>query len=531
MPFIRKRNFFFILGALLVLPFTLFSRILHSPFLSDDWCLILPISSSSFLGTWQYGGAFYRPLALLTFLLQQRIWGMEPFAFRVFNIALHSLNVLLVFRFALRLLHEFFPGNSSWSTALLSAVLFLFLPSHSEPVAWIAGRPDLLATSLCLLSLYFYIPQMNSKTVLRVPFAASLLFFLFAMFSKESAFCLPLLAIALLVARSVMNQKAPTRPAIAMCGLFLLLLLLDLVFRKVMLGSILAGYGQSVHLNFSPAVIAKSVISFVIRSFLPPLPVRLGVMLRPFLNYAVVSAGIAGTLLALSGLRNAARVRFRTSPWSFACLLLLALLITILPVCNLGISLFSSDQERLVYFPSVFSCIFLAHILVNLLQRKAARFFSMIAMITLYAITLLLSVENHRIAGDLFVKIDKSIGKIGQMPALILNAPDNFRGVYLCRAYFGCIKAQHPNLEVLSLHSYHSTNSAVQIHWYSNREFGLALTDPSDEFRSVNPVAGCLEIVNRSNNYLRVRLDCNPASAVLLFSQGQMIDVSRFFPR
>jgi hypothetical protein len=74
--------------------------------------------------------------------------------------------------------------------AAMSALIFSFLPINAEAVAWIAARFDLLATSLTIWTVVLY--ARFRKTRRWSFYVAALVTFLLALFSKESAYVLPL---------------------------------------------------------------------------------------------------------------------------------------------------------------------------------------------------------------------------------------------------------------------------------------------------------------------------------------------------
>jgi protein O-mannosyl-transferase len=94
----------------------------------------------------------YRPLTVLSFLFNYAVLGNEahPLGYHAVNIALHALNVLLLFGLALRLFHRSLP-------AFFAAALWAVHPIGVETVANIAGRADLLATAGLLGALLVYI--------------------------------------------------------------------------------------------------------------------------------------------------------------------------------------------------------------------------------------------------------------------------------------------------------------------------------------------------------------------------------------
>ncbi|XP_067890305.1 protein O-mannosyl-transferase TMTC4 isoform X2 [Heterodontus francisci] len=105
----------------------------------------------------------YRPLTVLTFRLNYLIaGGLHPVGFHVVNIALHSVisvMILDVFSVLIGGLAYDEKGrllNRAPKASFLAAVLFAVHPIHTESVAGIVGRADLLCALFFLLSFISY---------------------------------------------------------------------------------------------------------------------------------------------------------------------------------------------------------------------------------------------------------------------------------------------------------------------------------------------------------------------------------------
>src|SRR5262249_39385764 len=90
----------------------------------------------------------YQPLTWLTFALDHRLGGMEPYAYHLGNVALHAANTVLVYALASRI-----PGCASMPAAALAALSFAVHPLRVESVAWVTERRDVLSTFFLLLTL------------------------------------------------------------------------------------------------------------------------------------------------------------------------------------------------------------------------------------------------------------------------------------------------------------------------------------------------------------------------------------------
>jgi tetratricopeptide (TPR) repeat protein len=84
------------------------------------------------------GYGYFRPLTTLSYALDYALWGYRPAGYHLTNVALHALDSALVGTILLRL-------GFGTGTSLLAALLFAVHPIHTENVAWISGRTDLLA--------------------------------------------------------------------------------------------------------------------------------------------------------------------------------------------------------------------------------------------------------------------------------------------------------------------------------------------------------------------------------------------------
>ena len=138
---------------------------------------------------------YYRPLVVLSFALDRSVAGLKPAVFHAANILLHAACSVLAALLVLRLAvaggrgHVRMPFPSISSSALAGAALAGSLaavhPIHSEPVAAIYGRPDLLCAFFALAFL---------NLALRGRRLLALLCLAAAMLSKESAVGLALLS-------------------------------------------------------------------------------------------------------------------------------------------------------------------------------------------------------------------------------------------------------------------------------------------------------------------------------------------------
>ncbi len=90
-------------------------------------------------------GGFYRPLVSFAYMGEYQFFGAHAWGFHLIQIALHLLNVVLLFF----LIQKFKPGFVAFFTALLFAVH----PANVEAVSYSASIGELLFALFCILAL------------------------------------------------------------------------------------------------------------------------------------------------------------------------------------------------------------------------------------------------------------------------------------------------------------------------------------------------------------------------------------------
>jgi len=109
-------------------------------------------------------GGRYRPLSLATFAAEVGIFGKDhPGISHFINILLYGLTGIVLYRILL----GFFPlgENGRWyfSAALIGALIFVAHPLHSEAVANIKGRDEILALLCSLGALYAFLKHFDTN--------------------------------------------------------------------------------------------------------------------------------------------------------------------------------------------------------------------------------------------------------------------------------------------------------------------------------------------------------------------------------
>ena len=226
---------FLLIAALILL---VYGNTINSPFIWDDKffivenTLIRDIANITKVFTTNYfareneslkgGSGYYRPFVTIFYMLDYYLWKDNAIGYHLTNIFLHILNTLLLFI----LIKALFGSQPA---ALLGALIYSVLPVHTNAVAYISGRTDLVTAFFYLLSLISFLSFARGKS--SIYFAFSAVFFTCSLLSKESAAVLPLVILMLaFYDRKSIRFYASSAP-------YFLILLAYLIWRGYLSGS------------------------------------------------------------------------------------------------------------------------------------------------------------------------------------------------------------------------------------------------------------------------------------------------------
>lgn len=195
-----RRPGLLITALALVTAVAAFGGTLHGYFLGDDFGYVarfyhLPFSAWPRLfvnewseGIWGLQLRELRPVTALSLMVDAHLWGGHATGFRVSNLLIHSVCATLAGLIAWR------ASGRSLPTGLAGALLFALHPAHAEPVMWITGRVDMVATLFYLVGFYLFLryretTQGRWAVALAAAYAAGA-------FSKEFGLTLPIMLLA-----------------------------------------------------------------------------------------------------------------------------------------------------------------------------------------------------------------------------------------------------------------------------------------------------------------------------------------------
>ncbi len=297
----------------------------------------------------RFGSGLYRPLTLLSFAVDWSVWGGAPFGFHLTNVLLHATVTALLTLLLLRL----FP----WWAALAGGAVFAVHSVHTEAVANVVGRGELLAALFVVVACLVYVRATRNGGV---PWRSVVLIcgcYALALVSKEGGAVLP----ALLLLLDLPRVKRPTAwlPILRSRLPLLLGMAFVLVFFFALRWAVL---GAPIHVVLDRAFIPDS--SFATRFFTMARvwPRYYELLLFPLVLSADYSPAVILPASSITGLGLVgillvgftvllASVTFRRMPELSTAVLWAA--VTLLPVSNLIVVAEIVLAERTFYLPTV----------------------------------------------------------------------------------------------------------------------------------------------------------------------------------
>lgn len=367
----------------------LLAETLSYGFMSDDFHLVYRIETEGFFCAWggEGGDMYVRPLTVLTYFTDNMICGLNPAGWHLTNVLWHLACSLLVFLLARVLLKD-------RTAAFSAAYLFLLLACHSESVAWVSGRTDLLATAFCLGSILAFLRKSPWAPVL----------YAFGLLAKESVLVTPLLWLVLIVKTPDWDSRAKR---LVLTGLALALVYI--VVRIVLSGGVPSGAGE---VSFSVA--AESIARYMFRVFVPPLSEAA----RPFLTRNPIALPLF--LLVTTAIALLFILRRNFDRRAFA-VLVAGFFVSLLPVVFMRVSLLDTRSERFLYLPGVFAVMALVNWAFQVFGKRTALVL-MTAMALFQGAFLYRSNMNWKRAGEMCRELIREP---------VASPPETFRGAYV----------------------------------------------------------------------------------------------------
>lgn len=300
----------------------------------------------------------YRPLSLSMFAAEFELFGQKPAVGHFFNILFFAASVVLLFLF----LDKLFERKKT-TVAFIAALLFALHPIHTEVVANIKSRDEIMCFFFGFFSLNLFADYATKGKIWQLLAGTALLFLAFI--SKETVitflFVVPLVFFFYRnedKRRSVLITSGTVAAAVAY-----------LVIR----GIVLSEYDTSTtaiefidnSLAKAPSLLSRHATAILVLGyymkllFIPyPLVCDYAYDTIPFVGFGNIWVLLTTVIYAgIGGLGVYRLVKNRKDPWAFGILFFLA---TLSLFANLAFLMGSQMGERFLYFASVGFCLVVA---------------------------------------------------------------------------------------------------------------------------------------------------------------------------
>ena len=311
-------------------------------------------------------GARYRPLSIVTFAIENQFFGNKPIVGHIGNLLFYLIASIVLFRVLLQL----FPPkeNQPWYTSIpfIATLLFVLHPLHTEVVANIKGRDEILTMLGAFVAMYYVIKHADyGGTKYRI--IAGISFFL-ALLAKENAITfLAVIPVSLYFFRNASFGKMfyETIPLFVATFFYI-------IIRYSVIGYLLSNGKPVLDIMNNPfadmtlggrlATIFYTLLLYLKLMIFPhPLTHDYYPYQIPKMTWSDIASiislliYIALGIIALKGWK-------KKTMWSYA---ILFYLFTLSIVSNLFVSVGTFMNERFIFISSVAFCLLLAWLLVE----------------------------------------------------------------------------------------------------------------------------------------------------------------------
>ena len=352
----NKKTRYILFTLITVLPVLIYLNSLGNAFVYDDY---LTVTNNYFIRELRYLSAFfnqkyfvisneltYRPVVTFSYFVDYAVWQLRPRGYHLTNLMIHTLNVYLVYFTAYRLF-------KNRITAFFSCLFFSVHPIFSEAVNAVSYREDLLSASFLLVAFILFVKYRKStnRRYFIIWYALSLLAYLLAMLSKETAIVLPFLILSYdfilkkdhFSGRHNLTRRLTVNYAgYVVMGGFYLFLRFYLIHNP---GESVEYPGNSIFVNF---IMMTKVLGYYLKLLFIPAPLNADYVVP--LTYSPADAAFITsvilliiTVILLIKKCRLSRIWIFSTIWFF---------VTLLPVLNI-IPINNIIAERYLYIPGI----------------------------------------------------------------------------------------------------------------------------------------------------------------------------------
>lgn len=306
----------------------------------------------------------YRPLSIVVFAIEHQFFGENPFISHLINVLFFAFLISLLYR----LLQTYIFNKQNDLLAFASCLLFAVHPIHTEVIANVKSRDELMAFILLILALISFIKHTRNRSITH--FISGIIYFFLALLTKESA--VTFIGLVPLVMYFFFNQTIKkfflfTIPLILSFVAYMLIRLMAIGLKAPTLFDIqnfpflLASASQAF------ATKTFILVKYICKLFYPhPLSWDYGYNQIPYVE--IFSVKFLFSLLIIISLMLFAIYTFKRKSLFTFCILYFFISISI--ASNFIVEMVTPFSERLLFQPSLAFCIALGFSYTKIKSRS-----------------------------------------------------------------------------------------------------------------------------------------------------------------
>lgn len=365
--------------VLILIVLAFYGNTLTNQYALDDYGVILEndytkqgFSGVSTIMTTGYRTSFtsadnqlYRPLSKAMFAMEWGLSAENPGLNHFVNIALFALTIVLLFK-TLRL----YISNSIL-IPFITAVLFAIHPIHTEVVANIKGRDDILCMLFFVLTALYVFRYKQSGLNKQLAWAGASYFLCYL--SKESAITFLAVIPLMLYFFTDADKKVYLRTSGVMLGVTILFLFIRAAVLKGPAGPVpvIDNYIAGIHGFVGQRTTAIAIAGIYLWKLFLPYPLVCDASIHQIPEYGFGDWQFLVPFVLFLAAAGFALMKFKEK--NIIAFGILYFFITFSIVSNIPFLLGTNYGERLVYAPSLGIAIALAYLLARFIQKEEVR--------------------------------------------------------------------------------------------------------------------------------------------------------------
>lgn len=307
-------------------------------------------------------GGRYRPLSLVTFAIEKEYFGDSPHTSHFINVLMYALCGIFIYLMLKQLFRNADDRIKNWQLLpLLTTLLFIAHPIHTEAVANIKGRDEIMSMLFCSIGSWLLLNYMDSgKSMLKV--VLSFICFLLGMLSKENAVTYFLVIPLMYWLFRQSNLKGFIKLMVPLAGATVIFLILRQSFTHTSINKEVNEIMNNPFFGMSSSEkFATIIFTFGKYLWLLLLPLKLTSDYYPFeiTVKSFSSIWVIFTLLITIGAIVISVLQFKKQPIITFSILFFGLTFSV--VSNLVFPVGTFMNERFLFMPSLGFCLIVAY--------------------------------------------------------------------------------------------------------------------------------------------------------------------------